>query len=402
MKKGISFAVIFTALLLIVSVVISMNSDKKVESENTVKGVSATADELKLPKGEMRGLWVSYISLDMQDTDKSFESFKVKFDNILSEAIKTDCNTIIVQVRPFCDALYKSEIFPSSHVLSGVQGVSAGYDALEYMCNASHSKGLYLHAWINPYRVRAVSTPSSLANSNPYCLDNTMGVELDSGIYLNPAKRSVRKLIVDGVTEIVENYDVDGIQFDDYFYASDCGSFDAEDYNAYKKSCDSFAKAMTFDKWRQNNVNLLIAEVYRRIKNIDSTVVFGISPQGNIQNDYSLFADVKSWCASYGYADYICPQMYYSIENPTLSFEESLKEWNELEKHGELKVYIGLGAYKAGTDADSGTWAEKEDELASQLKLIRKYGYDGYMIYDYSALISDKAEKELEAFREVI
>lgn len=397
--KKINLITILTAVLLIISIVLCMTigSDKTLQAST-----SETSTEDEAEAEEMRGLWVSYISLDMQGTDRSFDSFKEKFDKIVSDATNLGCNTLIVQVRPFCDALYNSEYFPTSHVLSGIQGEDAGYDALEYMCDSAHSKGLKLHAWINPYRVSSSGTPSALAKNNPYMIDSSFGTQLDSGIYLNPAKKAVRKLITDGVAEIVNNYEVDGIQFDDYFYPPDSGDFDEPEYTAYQKSVNNITKAMYKDEWRQNNVNLMLTEVYRTIKSIDSDVQFGISPQGNIDNNYAIGADVKSWCENIGYADYICPQMYYSVDNPTLKFEVSLQDWQEFNYHKDIKVYVGLGAYKAGTDADSGTWLDKNDVLATQLVLLRRYGYDGYMIYDYSALISESAQKELNVFRSIV
>lgn len=370
------------------------------EDLSPTSAIDTTKDETT--QNEMRGLWVSYISLDMSGTDRSFDSFKAKFHEIISAAKNMECNTLVVHVRPFGDALYESEIYPSSHVLSGTQGESSGYDALEYMCKTAHDNGLFIHAWINPYRVSTAGTPTKLAKTNPYMQDSSIGMELESGIYLNPAKKAARQLVIEGVREIVENYDVDGIHFDDYFYPPDCGDFDREEYNTYRKSVGNITKALTHENWRQSNVNLLLASVYKAIKEIDSSVLFGISPQGNIENNYAIGADVKTWCEAIGYADYICPQMYYSTEHPVVKFEDSLKQWKEFNCHQELKLYVGLGAYKAGTDADSGTWQGKQDELATQLHLLREYGYDGYMLYDYSALTSDSAQEELAVFRSVI
>ncbi len=351
---------------------------------------------------EMRGLWVSYLTLDMQNTDRSYESFKSKFDKIVSDAKEIKCNTLIIQVRPFCDALYKSAYFPYSHIISGEQGKDPGFDPLKYMCSKVHAEGLDIHAWINPYRVATTNFPQELSNNNPYILDDDIGVKLNSGIYLNPANKKARELIICGVTEIIENYDIDGIQFDDYFYPSDAGDFDKDEYNAYRESVNNITKAMYRDEWRQNNVNIMLNEVYRAVKNADESVVFGISPQGNIDNNYNIGADVKTWCESIGYVDYICPQMYYSTNNPTLKFEVSLQNWQEFDYHPQIKVYVGLGAYKAGSDADKGTWLNTDKELATQLMLVRRYGYDGYMIYDYSALLSESAESELENLKSII
>lgn len=405
MKKKISFAVIVTVILLLSSIIISMNSTKRsVSSSNIVSktaDIKSTSDKLRLPD-EMRGLWVSFITLDTSDTDRSFEAFKSKFDKIVSDAKELKCNTLIVQVRPFCDALYYSDIFPSSHILSGTQGIKPSYDALKYMCECVHKSNMYIHAWINPYRVATSGLPSELSKSNPFVKNTELGFETKSGIFLDPSKREVRKLITDGIIEIIENYDIDGIQFDDYFYPSDCGDFDADEYNTYRKSQGNIAKSMTLSQWRINNVNLLIAEVFKEVKRTDKSVAFGIAPQGNIDNDYDLYADVKSWCEVYGYVDYICPQMYYSIDNPPLSFADSISDWKKFEAHSNLKMYVGLGAYKAGSDADSGTWLTHSDELKNQLQMLRDYGYDGYMLYDYNAIISNDTQTEIEAFRSVI
>ncbi|MDO5124505.1 MAG: family 10 glycosylhydrolase [Eubacteriales bacterium] len=392
--KRISIAVILSIVLTIAIIFGVMMKNRGVTNE-TAK--TETLDNI----AEMRGLWVSYITLDMSNTDRSFESFKTKFDAVIEDALSIGTNTLIVQVRPFSDALYKSEVYPASHVLSGVQGEEAGYDALEYMCDASHKKGLKVHAWINPYRVSTATSPDVLADDNPYYIED-FGYETESGRYLDPSKAEVRDLITEGVAEIVENYKVDGVQFDDYFYPADSDDFDKADYETYIESTPNIIRAMEYDTWRENNVNLLVSQVFRKIKTINENVVFGIAPQGNIENDYELSADVKSWCEQYGYVDYICPQMYYSIQNPIKSFETSLSEWNDLQYHEKIKRYIGIGAYKAGTDADGGTWLNNSQELKNQLELLRKYSYDGYMIYDYSALTKIEARDTIAVMKEVI
>ncbi|MBQ4105331.1 MAG: family 10 glycosylhydrolase [Clostridia bacterium] len=398
MKNKLNMTMILTILLLIGAIIMSsLLSDSTISDNKTDNSaIHETTNE------EMRGMWVSYISLDMQGTNRSFESFKSKFADIISTAESMKCNTLIVHIRPFCDALYDSSIFPPSHVLSGTQGVYCGYDALEYMCKSTHDAGLKIHAWINPYRIASGKTPSALSSDNVFSQSEEICVELESGKYLSPAKKAARKLIKDGVAEIVSNYDVDGIQFDDYFYPADGTNFDYDDYLTYRKSVKNITEVMNFSDWRLSNVNLLIAEVYKTIKAIDNSVLFGISPQGNIENCYSISADVKTWCKAIGYVDYICPQMYYSINHPVVKFEDSLKEWKNLERHGNLKVYIGLGVYKAGTDADSGTWLTESNILSRQLKLLRKYDYHGYMLYDYGAVKGEDAQEELSVFKSTI
>ena len=124
-------------------------------------------------------------------------------------------NTLIVQVRPFGDAFYRSSLFPRSHLLTGTQGQDPGYDPLEYMVKAAHENGLEIHAWVNPLRIQLNINPSELAENNPYTQwsqdesKKRWVVEYESGKYFNPAYAEVRKYIADGVKEIVQNYDVD-------------------------------------------------------------------------------------------------------------------------------------------------------------------------------------------------
>lgn len=401
MKNRLSMAVILTLILAVVSVVVSANHNQNNKHTlsviNNTTESSATDDEPE----EMRGMWVSYISLDMNGTDYTEKSFRDKFTRIIDTAKKYKCNALFVHVRAFCDALYDSALFPSSHVLWGNQGAVAQYDALEIMCEMCRDSNIEIHAWLNPYRVMAGTSEFELSDNNPYMSDKTIGVEYDGGIYLNPAKRDVRKLITDGVREIIEKYPVDGIHFDDYFYPTSDESFDKAEYNQYLKAFASERDAMPLLKWRQNNVNMLIAEVYQTIKSFNESIQFGISPQGNIQNDLAMGADVKSWCECIGYVDYICPQLYYSLENPALGFKAGLDKWREFNSHENLKMYAGLAVYKAGTDADEGTWKEG-DILKKELEIIRDYNLDGFVLYDYEAMISDNSSEELKAFKKIL
>ena len=120
-------------------------------------------------------------------------------------------------------------------------------------------------------------------------------------------------MVVQGVTEIVQNYDVDGIQFDDYFYPTTDEAFDTESYARYGGGQD-------LAEWRRANVNTLVQKVYAAVKAVKPEAVFGISPQGNNDNNYSQqYSDVALWLSTPGYVDYIMPQVYwgynYTLQN---------------------------------------------------------------------------------------
>lgn len=347
--------------------------------------------------GEMRGVWISYIELTMEnESDKSEKGFTNKFYDIAKRCKDNQINTLVVQVRPFCDALYKSNYYPWSHILTGTQGENPNYDPLEIMCRICDEYDLNIHAWINPYRVSSANTPSKLSENNPYKKDNSLGLIAESGIYLDPSNENSQELIINGVLEIATNYDVDAIQFDDYFYPTDIENLDEEQYNAYVESVGENS-SMNIHNWRKANVNMLISNIYRRLHNLNKNVEFGISPQGNIDNNESLYADVRSWSTCTGFVDYICPQIYFSLDNPALTFENSLESWCELEFAEGVNLYIGLAGYKAGTDEDEGTWLEYDDILAKEYSIIKtNQKAKGFMIYSYNSLVNEASKNEIQ------
>lgn len=399
-KKIVPIIVSVIAMLSVICIS-SFTREKPPKKQNDINNIAAlsskaTADTPESDE-EMRGVWVSYMELSMEnENSKTQKAFEDKFTEITQKCRESGFNTLIVQVRPFCDALYKSSYFPWSHILTGTQGENPQYDALQIMCDICKENNLKIHAWINPYRVSSNETPKKLSDNNPYIKNSKIGIKTDNGIFLDPSNETAQQLICDGVKEIAENYDVDGIQFDDYFYPTEDESFDKKQYEAY---IEKYGKenSMSLDNWRTQNVNTLICKVYRTIKSVDSSVEFGISPQGNIGNNDGLYADVKSWCTCKGFADYICPQIYFSLENPALTFEDCLDSWTSLDFDENVKLYVGLGGYKAGNgEYDEETWLLSDSILADEYDILRnKKSVRGFMLYSYSCLEDDTAKKEI-------
>ena len=399
-KKIVPIIVSVIAMLSVICIS-SFTREKPPKKQNDINNIAAlsskaTADTPESDE-EMRGVWVSYMELSMEnESSKTQKAFEDKFTEIAQKCRESGFNTLIVQVRPFCDALYKSSYFPWSHILTGTQGENPQYDALQIMCDICKENNLKIHAWINPYRVSSNETPKKLSDNNPYTKNSEIGIKTDNGIFLDPSNETAQQLISDGVKEIAENYDVDGIQFDDYFYPTEDESFDKKQYEAYIKKYGK-ENSMSLDNWRMQNVNTLICKVYRTIKSVDSSVEFGISPQGNIGNNDGLYADVKSWCTCKGFADYICPQIYFSLENPALTFEDCLDSWTSLDFDENVKLYVGLGGYKAGNgEYDEETWLLSDSIIADEYDILRNNkSVRGFMLYSYSCLEDDTAKKEI-------
>lgn len=344
---------------------------------------------------ELAGVWVPYMSLNT--TEHTREAFEENFRNIADEAAEMGLGALFVHVRPFCDSLYPSALFPWSHLLTGEQGQDPGFDPMAFMVEYTHGLGMEFHAWINPLRVKTAETPDTLSSDNPYSTLQAdcpwYFMEWEGGVYLNPAFPWVRSLVADGAAEIAKKYEVDGIHFDDYFYPAEDESLDSDAYALYVETVET---PLPLSEWRQANVSAMVAEVHDKIKKARPQAVFGISPQGSIENNGKLGADVQAWCATPGYVDYICPQLYYSFDNEALGYGEALAQWQALPRHENLKMYAGLALYKAGSDADGGTWLLSSDIIRRQIEAARAAECNGIVLYSSAYLHTEQTQAEVE------
>ena len=414
MKK---FLILLFSVILVFSSCKMENTNKFSISSEKLEIKNEIINEATINKSEeTKAIWLSYI--DLYYADKTEEEFKndinEKFDKIKALGL----NRVICHIRANSDAAYFSEIFPFSEKYSGTEGLRTTYDPLDYMVKAAKERDLYIEGWINPYRVSTKTTDiNELSDQNPakiWLTDNDKSNDnnvlfTENGIFYNPASEGVRKLIVDGITEVLENYDIDGIQFDDYFYPTTEKDFDKISYDTYKSSAPSY---LPLDEWRRTNVNILISQVYKTVHKFEGKT-FGISPAAAISEDKSdtnyknYYADIYTWMSDEGYIDYIAPQLYFGYEYPLneYKFSNILKTWKNADKHRNLKLYIGLASYKIGlADAESKEWINGKDIIANQIKDIRSLKIDGFMLYSYSAVFSEnkRNSEERNAIKKIL
>ncbi len=371
-----------------------------------------TAPNPALPAGEWRAVWVSYLEWARMDFS-SEEMFRAGAAQLLDNCAGLGLNTVLAQVRPFGDALYRSNLYPWSHLCTGVQGQDPGFDPLDVLLQEAHGRGLSVEAWINPYRLRSsAAVPPNLAETNLICTHPEWTCTVGEGVYLNPAEPAAAGYVVQGVAELVQNYAVDGIHFDDYFYPTTDEGIDAVQFAASGVSSRTI--------WRRENVTALVQAVHDAVKAQDPTLRFGISPQGNPDNDEDQqYSDVKAWLAAGGdhaVVDYLCPQVYWG-EGFTLSsgstrfaFENIVPEWLGYPRAADVALYFGLGAYRigvgdGGADPDAGTRWNTGEALARQVQFLREQNAGGWALYRYGSLFDPDraaaAEAECAALRAV-
>ena len=346
-----------------------------------------------LPSGEWRAVWVSY--LEFAEMDFSSESaFRADAAALMDNCLSLGLNTVIAQVRPFGDALYRSSLFPWSHLCTGVQGQDPGFDPLDVLLQEAHTRGISVEAWVNPYRLRSsAAMPPNLADGNLANTHPEWVCTVDGGLYLNPAEPAAADYVVQGVAELVQNYAVDGIHFDDYFYPTTDESIDAAQFAA--------SGAGNLAAWRRENVTALVRAVHDTVKAADPTLRFGISPQGNPDNDENQqYSDVTGWLASGGgdaVVDYLCPQVYwgqgFALHNGStrFAFENIVPAWLAYPRAADVALYFGLGAYRVGV-GDGGSnenslsgWSTGR-ALADQVAFLREQGAGGWALYRYGSL----------------
>lgn len=346
----------------------------------------------------VKAVWMTYYELSSFTQDNDEQEFKKQISKAFKELESNGFNRVTVQVRPFADAFYKSDYFPVSAYCFKSQGSELLYDPLAIMTEAAHKYGMSIEAWINPYRVSSSTDFSELSDKNKAVewKDTDNLIVCDSGIYFNPASSEVTKLICNGVREIVENYQVDSICFDDYFYPDTDKSIDESSYKAYTENSGE----LSLEDWRRENVSNMVKEVYSTVKSVNENIIFGISPASDIENDRdSLYADVEKWCTSEGYIDYICPQIYFGFLNENQPFMKTTKNWIQM---SDCTMYVALPLYKAGKEdefaGDSGIneFVDNNNIIARQVTYLSKLeSVKGFYIFSYSSLKDNDETKNL-------
>ncbi|WP_317128750.1 glycoside hydrolase family 10 protein [Mucilaginibacter gracilis] len=334
------------------------------------------------PKREFRGVWVATVSnIDWPSSSHSSSSTQIKeLTDILDSHQKTGINAIMFQVRPAADALYAKSHEPWSQWLTGVQGRAPNplYDPLEIAINEAHKRGMELHAWLNPYRATFSAGSSVAANSiinqKPEWFFTYGGQKI-----FNPGLPEVRAYILKIVLDVVDNYDVDGIHMDDYFYPYPIHGQKINDSAAYKEYGKAFDSV---DDWRRNNVDLMIKMLSDSIHKHKPYLKFGISPIGiwknrsqdprgsetnGISTYTELYADTRKWIMS-GWVDYINPQVYWSLGYRLAAFEKVIDWWSDNTYNRHL--YIGQAPYRIIENVSPAF--RLSTQLPDQLKYIRK------------------------------
>lgn len=340
-------------------------------------------------KREVRSVWMATVwALDWPSSTSSTTAQKNEMVKYLDVLQKNNFNAVYFQVRTMSDAFYKSSYEPWSSYLTGTRGKDPGWDPLAFVVEECHKRGMECHAWVNPYRFSTGSNWSTAQDQALKSAGMLLAYTKSDGkttTIMNPGLESVRKRIVDVCKEIISNYDVDGLVFDDYFYPEGIPvTSSAGDYDLWQKS----GASMTFGDWRRNNVNQMVADVYKMVQQQKPYVRFGISPAGAactsaavaakhgidrcpVASDWQydgIFSDPVAWLEA-GTIDYISPQLYWKTNHKTNPFGPMTKWWSYVAKHFGRHHYASHSISFLNSSNTTSDW----EEIGKQVQFSRDY-----------------------------
>ncbi|GLZ77130.1 glycosyl hydrolase [Actinorhabdospora filicis] len=357
---------------------------------------SAVAPNPAFPKHELRSTWVStVVNIDWpskQGLDAATQ--KAELLRWLDESVAAGFNTVVFQVRPTSDAFWPSPYEPWSRWITGTQGKDPGYDPLGFAVEEAHKRGLELHAWFNPFRIsmKTVSGDvgtdiSKLADGHPAKAHPEWVLpypKTNGQLFYDPGIPEAREHIVNAICHAAENYDIDGVHFDDYFYPYPSGTIPFEDDATFAKYGAGFPNKAA---WRRSNVDAFVKAISDRLRANAPGVKFGISPSGVWRNKAddpvlgsdtragaptydALHADTRKWVKE-NWIDYIVPQVYWANSLAVASYNVIVNWWNETCAGTDVDLYIGEATYKVNASTQSPEWNTDPHELDRHVQLGR-------------------------------
>ena len=339
------------------------------------------------PKREFRSAWIATVwCLDWPSQGAGATKQKQQMDRLLDSLQVNRFNAVNFQVRSMCDAMYRSSIEPWSSYLTGTRGTDPGFDPLQYVVEGCHKRGMECHAWVNPYRW-STGSDWNTAYDRELKEDGWL-LTYGTTIILDPGQQRTIDRIVAVCKEIITNYDVDGILYDDYFYPSGIPTdATAQDYGEWQAS----GMSMSFGDWRRDNVNRMVRAVYDMIRETRPDVRYGISPAGvaassaSVASQYGvepcpkgsdwqyngIFSDPLAWLSTQS-IDYISPQVYWPIGHSTNDYSQITPWWGKVAAHFGRQVFISSsisGLTSTSTDV-------QYKEYANEVELNRTGSLD--------------------------
>lgn len=378
--------------------------------------IDLIAKDVQIPKipREFRGVWIATVSnIDWPSRPGlSVGDMKRELHTKIKSLYDSGFNAVIFQVRPACEVLYPSRLEPWSEVLTGTSGKppADNFDPLKYAIDLSHAYGMEFHAWINPFRARHKSSKSPIASNHISRVAPKIVHKYSGYLWLDPGRTQAQNHTLNVIQEIIQNYDIDGIHLDDYFYpyivTNKSGKKiefpDWNTYTEYKKA----GGTLGHHDWRRGCINRFVSSLYKRVKKLKPQIKVGISPFGIWRPNHpagikgkdsvlELWADSRKWLQE-GWLDYCAPQLYWKLDSPGQPFAP-LHKWWVMQNSQSRHIYPGLNLSNVGLQK----W--DIEEIINQVNATRKIpGSQGQIHFSSKYILPSHEQRAASHFKKSI
>ncbi|MER3522725.1 MAG: hypothetical protein C4326_01315 [Ignavibacteria bacterium] len=330
------------------------------------------------PAHELRGIFLT--TTNSLDWPPSFDTQEQQatLRTMLADMKRAHLNAVFFQVRARGDAYYRSRYEPWAENLTGKLGADPGWDPLQFLLEEAHAVGIEVHAWFNVYKIRGPVPPPASSPQHPARAFPQWVVQYDNELWLDPGLPPVRRYLIDVLSDLVDNYDLDAVCFDFIRYPGK----DFPDADTYQR----YGNGAPRDQWRRYNINAFVREAQAAVSRRKPHLKLGAAPLGNYGGPLSaqpftrttggsvedFLQDARAWVKN-RWLDYLVPQVYWTIEFETQGpdFSHLVRSWRRAAEGRH--IYVGIGAYKP----------EVAQQIPDQITASRMLGTEGQVFFRY-------------------
>lgn len=339
--------------------------------------ISAQIPPITPQKTELRGVWLTNIDSDVIFSRQNITDAVNRLDQL-------NFNTIYPTVWQGGYTLYPSAV--AKRVFGKPIDPNPGLqnrDILKEIIAASHQKGIAVIPWFE-FGFMAPAE-SELARLHPDWLakrrdGSTIWKEgTHDRVWLNPFDEEVQQFILDLIVEIVDNYDLDGIQFDDHFGLPVEFGYEPTTVSMYQKAIkippSNDARETFWIRWRADRINDFMGKIYRTIKSRKPKCIISVSPN---PLHFALPAHLQDWF-TWERREYIEELIIQVYRSDIKRFNAELEREEVILAKEHIPTAIGIL-----TGLKNNSISLKQ--IQEQMQEVRKRNFAGVSFFFYESL----------------
>lgn len=327
---------------------------------------------------ELRGVWLTNIDSDVLFSQQNLQQ-------AIQRLHRLNFNTLYPTVWNWGYTLYPSTVAEQAFgvALDPHPGL-ADRDMLQDAIDTGHALGMAVVPWVE-FGLMAPADSELAARHPEWITQRQDGSQIvmegeHPRVWLNPTHPEVQQLIVDLVSEIATNYEVDGIQFDDHFGMPVELGYDDYTVALYQQEHDGASPPTDVNdaawmRWRANKITELQKRVFYAIKANRPDCLVALSPNPREFSYETYLQDWWRWERE-GFVEELIIQVYRSDLD---RFIEELErpEIEPVRTHIPLGIGILTGLKNRPVDMPT---------ITEQVKTVRERGFAGVSFFFYESL----------------